>query len=463
MIPAGSYETVVVDEDSGPLYLVQFDKTGRVLNPRTADKLLDEVRSGAFTDLYLLSHGWNNEFADALALYREFFAGYLGQRRRAGSAADHRPLFVGTVWPSTALVLPWDEPPKMAGADTMSDHERAVLALGEAIPPDDRAEFERLAGAKELDQAAARKLAAMLVAVFRDGESSDIQAELPATDGNSGMTAGDVVRLWSVVSERGPSVSARRDGRATFATDEDEDEDPAQPAAAFSLAVLDPRNIVRLATVRLMKDRAGTVGAFGLGPLLGKWLNESAEAMRIHLLGHSYGAKVVLSAARHAPPTGKKIASMLLLQPAVSCFCFANNVFGEPVEGGYRPVLDRVSQPVLVTFSSRDLPLSWFFHLAVRRAADLAEQRTAATVPSRFAALGGYGPQGVDGETETVPIDDVLDTANNDILPRRPGRNWKASTKVAGVNGTARINGHGDVRNPAVQALLATLATRASV
>ena len=104
---------------------------------------------------------------------------------------------------------------------------------------------------------------------------------------------------------------------------------------------LDPRQLVRLATVRQMKDRAGTVGTKGVGPLLSDIL--IAASVRIHLVGHSYGGKVVLSAAATLP-AGKQAESMLLLQPAVSHLCFAKDVDGKP--GGYAAVPERVRLPI---------------------------------------------------------------------------------------------------------------------
>jgi hypothetical protein len=64
--------------------------------------------------------------------------------------------------------------------------------------------------------------------------------------------------------------------------------------------------------------------------------------------------------------------------------------------GGYRRALDRVFRPILCTFSQHDAPLHRFFHLILRRDKDLGEMKIAAAgePPSRFAALGGYGPRG---------------------------------------------------------------------
>jgi pimeloyl-ACP methyl ester carboxylesterase len=208
--------------------------------------------------------------------------------------------------------------------------------------------------------------------------------------------------------------------------------------------------------VRQMKDRAATVGAAGLAPIVGQLLSAGKKGgVRLHLLGHSYGTKVVLSAALHAPQPASKIASMLLLQPAISCYSFARDVLGLGFDGGYRPVPGRVERPVVATFSAEDRPLSLFFHLAVRRAEDLGDQRTAGAPPSRFAALGGYGPQGVEQEVQIVELREFLSGKAREILAHPVLR---PSTRIVGVNGTGLITSHGDVRNAAVQALLCAAA-----
>ena len=43
-----------------------------------------------------------------------------------------------------------------------------------------------------------------------------------------------------------------------------------------------------------MKQRAGIVGAAGIGPLLGR-LHETQSTLRVHVIGHSFGARGVSS------------------------------------------------------------------------------------------------------------------------------------------------------------------------
>jgi len=223
---------------------------------------------------------------------------------------------------------------------------------------------------------------------------------------------------------------------------------PGQPGTAGLLEYLDPRWAVRLATLYLMKDRAGTVGWFGISLLLRAMLGRSAAPM--HLVGHSYGGKVMLSALANGPLT-RNVQSLLLLQPAVSHLCFADHVPGRDGPGGYRDVLARVEGLIFSTYSARDFPLHTIYHHALVRRADLAELAVAAAVteagnpPSAYAALGGYGPRGA-GELLTEPIP----------KPGEPVPGWVAGKRLVGFDGShsRRIDGHGDVANEYTAGLL---------
>ena len=49
-----------------------------------------------------------------------------------------------------------------------------------------------------------------------------------------------------------------------------------------------------------MKDRAGVVGKHGLNPLLRGICAPLARTLRIHLVGHSFGGRLVTAAGRRA-------------------------------------------------------------------------------------------------------------------------------------------------------------------
>ena len=102
--------------------------------------------------------------------------------------------------------------------------------------------------------------------------------------------------------------------------------------------------------------------------------------------------------------------------------------------------LDRTEFPILSTFSRRDAPLTRFFHLAARRRSDQGELRIAAGgEPSRFAALGGFGPGGLTEEEKRVmkmkPVGDSYGLSAVD-------------ERIVGLEAHEAIQGHGDVSNP---------------
>ena len=125
-----------------------------------------------------------------------------------------------------------------------------------------------------------------------------------------------------------------------------------------------------------------------------------------------------------------------MTEPALSCYAFAADIGGYP--GGYRVALERVRLPILSTYSRNDIPLRTFFHLGVRRKSDLGEAMIAGLdePPSKFAALGGYGPHGVDA----LALDYMPGVGQP--YPDAGGR------RIVGVNGTAFIANHGAVETP---------------
>jgi hypothetical protein len=442
-LPAGPYRVVALDDGTTvPWYIVPFDKAGRGEAPRTRDHLLQAVRAGGYTDVFLFCHGWNNDWEAASGRYAHFLDGYVDLRRDHGLTYSRtfRPLLIGVIWPSTALVMPWEEGPQFAAGGVQADAEigqerREIQEIAALLAPGDVDRFYALAqrGA-DLDRADARQLARMLLPLY----DSATDQELPSATGS--LSPAELVDLWqaAATSARTPSTS----GEFGFAAD---DEDAtggvgATPQAAGGfLDMLDPRNIVRSATVLLMKDRAGAVGAHGVGELLREVLDAGPSA-RMHLIGHSYGCKVVLSAVSYrAPP--RTVDSILLLQPAVSCLCFAEDATGDGRPGGYRVAMDHVVQPILTTFSKNDVPLTKLFHLAVRRRDDLGEIRIAGLPPSRYAALGGFGPAGCDADCRVIRLRRYPERYD---LAAGPG-----APRIVALNGDSDIKGHGDISNAA--------------
>ena len=100
-------------------------------------------------------------------------------------------------------------------------------------------------------------------------------------------------------------------------------------------------------------EYSGTVGAKGLNPVLRR-VAQSAPGIRLHLIGHSFGGRLVTAAASAAPVPG--LRSLTLCQAAFSHYGFAAQ--WEPgSDGAFRNVIaeKRVDGPVLVTESIQGL------------------------------------------------------------------------------------------------------------
>ena len=437
-LPAGPLETLSIGGRRTPFYVLPFDRAGVLQAPATAEHL--RAAAGGLTDVVVLSHGWNAAWTDALRFYRGF-AGVLDRLATAHGdpRADMRVAVVGVSWPSIALSS--DDAPAMAGAaDPHVDLPEIADLAEELVAPADRPEFYALAQAERLDRAGARRLAELLAPLYDrdDGELPEPgAADVPAG-------ADRTVAAWEAAAERtaddeGPLVVSGPTGPRAPAAGAAATTRSATPSAAGLLDFLDPRNVVRMSTVLLMTDRAGVVGHRGVGPLVGGLLG-AAAGVRVHLVGHSYGAKVVLSALA-SPGLPRPVRSVLLLQPAVSYLAFAPDVPQRHGPGGYRAAAARTELPVMTTWSRRDVALRTAFSLAVRRRSDLGEQDIGAaseTPPSLFAALGGWGPQAGPDVAE--------------LRIRQPGDgpyDLPAGRRVIALEGDAAIGGHSDVTNDA--------------
>src|SRR5688572_27750566 len=75
-----------------PYFEIEFDKRGgikRDVNP-----------AGGFTDLFVISHGWNNDATEARTLYKKFFESFAKVAAAQFDMAAIKPAIVGVFWPS---------------------------------------------------------------------------------------------------------------------------------------------------------------------------------------------------------------------------------------------------------------------------------------------------------------------------------------------------------------------------
>jgi hypothetical protein len=204
-----------------------------------------------------------------------------------------------------------------------------------------------------------------------------------------------------------------------------------------------------------MKRRAGEVGErFGRERLAPLW-RSLGRAPRLHLVGHSFGAKVVTSAVLGGAPA----ESLTLLLGAFSAFAFAPKIprFDRP--GLYCGLLAerRVQGPIAVLRSEHDTALATFYsalsgsgEVGRRRNGAPGPRRGALTEPVATSALGAVGARGVG-----APELDLVDVQRTGI-PEYPIVNVDGSRIVRARE--LLIGAHRDIDHREVATLVAMTA-----
>ena len=365
-----------------PYWDVEFDKDGRPVDASAMNAFVVEVKAQSLTDLFIFSHGWNNDWRRAHELYEQFFnemRGVIDQRRVASGST---PGVAGVIWPS--ILFPDDEPAAVAGGaagfeerpatDLASDLKKVFSEQPGAVDelmrlleerPDDLKAFERF-----------QELLNALAPAHQDFEES----------GESALLKSRPERAFEVMAALAP---ADREAAAGL---------PDGVAKLWQGA----KEALRATTYWSMKQRAGVVGERGLGPLVGR-LHETARGLRVHLVGHSFGCRVVSFALKGLPAgldrTASPVKTLFLLQGAFSHFAFSDSLPHSPERSGaLKGMATRVDGPLTVSFSQHDLAVCKRYPQASFVSRDDAANVEDAA--SRWGAMGSRGAQAVNATVE---------------------------------------------------------------
>jgi hypothetical protein len=422
-----------------PYFEVEFDKRGGVLR--------DVQLPGGFSDLFVMSHGWNNDVHEARDLYTKFFTSFAKVADAQFDLRSMKPAILGVVWPSQKFNL--------------------GLAVGSRAGGDAAAIGAATEGAEEVEA----KLDELKQLFAEDGERRTLDEAkqlVPRLQREATARRQFVQKIRSLVDRAG--VTDEDASAAFFDNDEDEVLDALQVRATAARADADddvgtaaigarPTRVDEVVAVRLslsgffnsafnllnyttyyeMKTRAGTIGANGVA----KVLDRLAPAVRaIHLIGHSFGGRLVTAAAASVKKeTAQKVKTMLLLQAA-----FSHNGFSKSMNGFFRKLVDerRVSGPILITHSDKDRAVGTAYPLASRLSRD--DRMALGDAKDRFGGMGRNGAQKTD---EAVQL----------TMLNASGRYEFSAGKLFNLNGNNIITDHGDVwREPCAFALLSAVA-----
>jgi hypothetical protein len=430
-----------------PFWEITFDEQGDpdgTANP----KAIKEIADKKLTDVVLFSHGWNNNHAVATSLYRGWFAQLAPQVAHAKT-----PVAVGLVgifWPSQR----WsDEPipdfaPSPAGGATPG-----AASLGTSTTYENSAALDP--GELQVLQAAFPKAKEALarMAVLLDEEPSDVAlgefqqllstlATTSGADGDDGETS-DQPRMLEddPLTLFGRFSAALIDSGAVFTGDD--------PDAAAGLGDAlkgiwnGAKEALRQTTYFEMKNRAGTVGRMGLGPFIMQ-LSAAVPGVRVHLVGHSFGARVVSYALAGVPASPRPIKSVTLLQGAFSHFAFADPLpFDATRKGGLAGMQSRIDGPLTVVFSSHDDAVGRFYPLASITSGD-----DAAGLGDHLYRWGGMGHDGAQGVGAL--LDSIQPAGAGASYRLKDGHVLNVDASEVVCQGTSPSGAHSDIVHPEI-------------
>jgi hypothetical protein len=420
-----------------PYWEVTFDADGDV-DGGQRDRLLAGVPRRGVRDLIVFAHGWNNDRSGATRLYSRFFAPI------PGLAPAAKIGYVGVVWPSMRFsdepipdfpVLPRSvaaEPARRPALDEDTRHALLETFPGRATLVEQIARMLEQRPPEEAELEEFGRLVRLLVDVVPPGPQA-----LFAADTLAEGVPQDEPEMFS-----GSTVTACEEFARALACLESPDR-----VAGFGLP--NPwdgaHELLRQATYYAMKRRAGTVGERGLGPLVGR-LAGGAPQVRVHLVGHSFGGRLVSFALRGLPEGVRAVKSVTLLQGAFSHYAFAARLPHDARAGGVlQGQQNRIDGPLVCCHSRHDSALGTIYPLASRMAGDARGLADGGGVGkllgAKWGAMGYGGVQAVPG-TRACTLAEALARP----LPTSGCVNVDAAAVVR--RGGAPAGAHSDIVHP---------------
>lgn len=433
-----------------PYFEVQFKKDGQVNDTKEAQKLLDFLKQQTTTDLFVISHGWNTDMADARNLYQNFFqqVRQVLDSGKVSGMGTRKFAILAVLWPSKKFA----EQDLIAGGaasveSALAEAIEEQLATLEALvsEPTQAPVFEQLKSLiPDLEDSpkAREKFAQLVRSVLTQGTSDEEDA---STDFFTLNNQEIMDRLSKPIlpqpeitgaggaAEIGEFVGATEGGAAGFVN-----------FGGFAAAA---GNLLNFATYYEMKQRAGVVGKVGLNPIL-QQIRSQNPSLKLHLMGHSFGGRLVSAAALgtgQIPPL--KIETLSLMQAAFSHYGFADNFEGNK-DGFFRKVVENkgVSGPILITHTKNDKAVGLAYPIASALAQD-----DAAAFGDENDRFGGIGRNGAQKTPEAIKGLSLLSVGQPYQFQAGKLHNLRADNV---------IKSHGDICQPEVAyAILTAVAT----
>ncbi len=408
-----------------------FDADGKLESRQEFDGLVARAKDGPATDAVFIAHGFRNDVNDATGLYSKFLRTFRAHLSRPefGTVATRQFVVGGVYWPSKPFRETYDE--KAAATRGLQNPAEALAAA--QVQLDDLKLDATPAQRKKLDKA--EKL---LPALGGSAKKQDefVALVLSVVDGK---TLDATEGLPQVRKQKGSELLARLNDAPADGT--------RSIGGLFGNIAGGVGAFLNLTRWYVMKDRSGTVGAKGVATAV-RELHETLPDLKIHLVGHSLGGRLMASCAKALSDSPiMQPDSMMLLEAAFSHYGFsANNGRGKP--GFFREVVTRkvVKGPFLSTFSAQDTVVGGPYSIMSRLAGD--NTREIGDASDEYGGIGRNGPLKTD-EVTTVAL-------------HTPGSAYDYQADVINnLDGSGGfIKDHGDVANDVVTYAFASAVAR---
>jgi pimeloyl-ACP methyl ester carboxylesterase len=425
-----------------PVFEIEFDKSGKLFDAAQLTALMSHLVDEQTTDLILFAHGWNNDMADARKLYTNFFTEFGAFAPKAANGKTRVFAAGAILWPSKKFT---DQELMPSGAASMSSQEQAAIRarlkelakepvrLGKSVPVSAAkqkkiAKAQKLLKTIEIDPKAQEEFVRIVRSLLSEKATH-------SDDGTKDLFKVKERKLLDSLRQPVNVAAPVGSGGAAAGTFSTFGGTANGGVADLGDSIVSGiRRFLNMTTYYQMKERAGDVGTNGVAGVIEK-ARQKSPTLRLHLVGHSFGGRVV-TAATDAAGGKNKIDSLTLLQAAFSHNGLATKFDGKS-DGFFRKIVTqkKVRGPILVTCTKNDKAVGIAYPLASRLGG-----QNAAAFGDETDVYGGIGRNGAVKTPEAV----------KGMLLAAKGAYDFAGGSIYNLNADAFIADHSDICRPQV-------------